>query len=94
MIKEIKFILQRKIITGGFDIKVVEMVDNPTGFPFEKPVSGAVITVSQEGKETPVYTYTTIEDGRFIAENLPVGTYVLKVDCSGFINQVKAETVV
>ena len=91
MIKQIKVILNKKIYTGGLEFTVVEMVDNPNGFPLEKSIVNATIKITQN--DNLIYTGYTGIDGVLLLDQIPIGTYNWSVDLEGYNLKSGTETV-
>ncbi len=91
MIKEIKVILERKILTGGLKFTVVEMIPVDGGFPVEKPIQNVTVTILKD--DQLVFKGWTDQNGVYQEIGLPLGLYNFKVFLDGFNDKEGMATV-
>ncbi len=91
MIKKIKVILNKKIYTGGLEFTVIEMIDNPVGFPLEKSIADATVKITQNGNL--IHKGYTGIDGILLLDQIPIGPYNWSVDLEGYNLKSGTETV-
>ncbi len=92
MFRKIVFSLALTALVSG--IAYAGIFSSITGLihdPQHRPIQGAMVTVQAETSAAP---QTTISDssGEFRFDNLPLGTYTIKVEAEGFIPQSQSLT--
>ena len=94
MIKEIKVILERALLTGGLKFIVVEMVIPPEGgFPIEEPLQGVTIAIFQGNSTVPAIIGQTDNSGIYLEPVLPVGSYKYTISLDGWKTKQGTEIV-